>query len=85
MSQLRGLPLEKAELYGKPHGGARYEARWVWDGPQYERWWWDGILLEKFGPHAPELYAFGRWEIYDRRAGRSFEIREGDIDGVRQL
>ena len=59
MSQLRGLPLEKAELYGKPHGGARYEARWVWDGPQYERWWWDGILLEKFGRTRPSCTPSG--------------------------
>lgn len=61
------------------HGGfhsGRYSIRWAWDSEQNERWWWDGALLKKWGPHSPELYAFGRWQITDRDTGRVFEIRE---------
>ena len=58
------------------HGGARYFPRWEWDGPDEEAAWWDGTLLARHAPHDPALYAYGRWEIDDRRAGRTITIRE---------
>lgn len=57
------------------HGGARYKAEWLWDDDEFERMWWGGELLERFGPHSPELYDFGRWSILDKRSGSAFEYR----------
>lgn len=57
------------------HAGARFRARWAWDDERFEREWWDGLLLATYGPHSPELYRFGRWEVEDRRTGKVWEIR----------
>lgn len=57
------------------HGGARFVPRWVWDSPEYEDMWWEGRLLERYAPHSPELYLFGRWEIEDRASGRPVVVR----------
>lgn len=57
------------------HGGARYEARWEFDSPEYEERWEDGSLLMEYGPHSPELYGYGRWVIRDRKLGLEWEYR----------
>ena len=58
------------------HGGARFFPRWVWDNPLYQEQWWDGSLLVLHPPHHPGLYMYGRWEIDDRKTGRTITIRE---------
>lgn len=57
------------------HGGARYTARWLWDSAAYEEAWESGRLLRGLGPHSPELYNFGCWEIQDKKLGLSWEVR----------
>lgn len=58
------------------HGGARYRARWAWDDERYEWQWWDGLILARHGPHSPEIYLYGQWEIDDTKTGKTLVVRE---------
>lgn len=58
------------------HGGARYEAWWQWDEPEYECQWEDGKLLDRHGPHSPALYYYGCWVIHDKRLNYTWEVRK---------
>lgn len=57
------------------HGGARYKASWLWDEEAWAERWWDGLLLATHGPHSPELFRYGCWQVEDRKTGKVWEIR----------
>lgn len=56
------------------HGGARYEARWVWRDDRCAELWWDGSILAELGPHNPGIFAYGHWLVKDRLTGASYRI-----------
>ena len=61
--------------HGQWHSPRRFTALWKWDSEDYMRAWWEGDLLGEYAPHAPGLYLFGRWELYDMEKGRIWEVR----------
>ena len=56
------------------HGGARFKALWKWDCDDAARSWWEEGFCG-LAPHDPMLYRFGRWEVYDMKLGRIWEVR----------
>ena len=61
--------------HGQWHSPRRYTALWKWDSEKYAKAWWEGDLLGEYEPHAPQLYLFGCWEVYDLLDGRIWEVR----------
>lgn len=60
--------------HGMFHGGARFSLSWEWYEEEYEDMWWSGELLDRFGPHSPELFGLGRYVVHDRKLGRDWPI-----------